>query len=535
MVSLYHKPALRSRPARGVPPGNSALCGAAPAGRKKGDRLGRAPRRAGFSWLFRMLPVCDIIGTIAMRVLIVDDEKNIRTSLGKYLGLEGIDAEGAEDGAAALALLGREPFDAVIIDLRLPDMSGQELFERMLKRGVPPPAIMVSAHGEIADAVKALKAGVDDYLVKPFDPAELSIKLRALVEHRRRENLVEAARRTAPARTMRFGESPVMRRLSDQIDRIAGAGAAVLITGESGTGKEVAAREIHARGPQAAEPFVAVNIGGIHEGLMESELFGHEKGSFTGAAARKPGLFELAGRGCLFLDEIGEMPMPLQVKLLRVLQDRLIRRLGGTADIPVNARIISATNQDLERLVGEGRFREDLYFRLNVLRIAMPPLRERLADLPLLAEQILEKKIAASGGRKKARLSPGALEKLAAYPFPGNIRELENILERALIYCEGPLIGAEDIDLRGCPPGRPILSGAVSPAPPFAGTAPEPDTRPEAPAEHSGVLPTLDELEREAITGALARAGGNRTRAAEMLGVSRKTILNKIKAYGITQ
>ncbi|MDR1617758.1 MAG: sigma-54 dependent transcriptional regulator [Treponema sp.] len=454
-----------------------------------------------------------------MRVLIVDDEKNIRTSLGKYLGLEGIDAEGAEDGAAALALLGKKTFDAVIIDLRLPDMSGQELFERMLKRGAPPPAIMVSAHGEIADAVKALKAGVDDYLVKPFDPAELSIKIRALAENRRREHLIEAARRTAPARTMLFGESPVMRRLSDQMDRIAGAGAAVLITGESGTGKEVAAREIHARGPAAAEPFVAVNIGGIHEGLMESELFGHEKGSFTGAAARKLGLFELAGRGCLFLDEIGEMPMPLQVKLLRVLQDRLIRRLGGTAGIPVNARIISATNQDLERLVREGRFREDLYFRLNVLRIAMPPLRERPADLPPLAEQILEKKIAAAaGGRKKARLSPGALEKLAAYPFPGNIRELENILERALIYCEGPLIGAEDIELHGQP-------AALPPAP--AGT--------DHGQNPSGVLPTLDDVEREAITAALARSGGNRTRAAEMLGVSRKTILNKIKAYGIRQ
>ncbi|MDR2159108.1 MAG: sigma-54 dependent transcriptional regulator [Treponema sp.] len=481
-----------------------------------------------------------------MRVLIVDDEKNIRTSLGKYLGLEGIAAEGAENGAAALALLGKEVFDAVIIDLRLPDMSGQELFERMLKRGGPPPAIMVSAHGEIADAVKALKAGVDDYLVKPFDPAELSIKLRALVEHRLREHLIEAERRTAPERTMLFGESPVMRRLSEQINRIAGAGAAVLITGESGTGKEVAAREIHARGPAAAEPFVAVNIGGIHEGLMESELFGHEKGSFTGASARKLGLFELAGRGCLFLDEIGEMPMPLQVKLLRVLQDRLIRRLGGTAGIPVNARIISATNQDLERLVREGRFREDLYFRLNVLRIAMPPLRERLADLPLLADHVLKKKSAAAGGRKGVSLSAGALEKLSAYAFPGNIRELENILERALIYCEGPVIDAADIDLRGqslAP--EPASPAAVPQAIPPAGAAPAAGTAPEAPpgAPSAAVPPpasgeapapvrSLEDIEREAIENALARTGGNRTLAAEMLGVSRKTILNKIKAYG---
>jgi two-component system response regulator AtoC len=392
---------------------------------------------------------------------------------------------------------------------------------------------MVSAHGEIADAVKALRAGVDDYLVKPFDPAELSIKLRALVENRLRENLIEAERRTSPARAMLFGESPVMRRLSDQIDRIAGAGAAVLITGESGTGKEVAAREIHARGPAAAEPFVAVNIGGIHEGLMESELFGHEKGSFTGAAGRKLGLFELAGRGCLFLDEIGEMPVPLQVKLLRVLQDRMIRRLGGTADIPVNARIISATNQDLEKLVREGRFREDLYFRLNVLRIAMPPLRERPADLPPLAEHILEKKIAAAaGGRKKARLSPAAMEKLAAYPFPGNIRELENILERALIYCEGPLIGAEDIDLHG-QPAAPTPPATAPVTPQAAASAPQAPAVPLAAPATPPPVRSLDDVEKEAITGALALAGGNRTRAAEMLGVSRKTILNKIKAYGL--
>jgi two-component system response regulator AtoC len=437
---------------------------------------------------------------IAMRVLIVDDEPHIRSSLQKYLRLEKIEAQGAENGEAARDWLSRERFDAVILDLKLPDLSGQEVLEWILGRGISAPVIMISAHGEIADAVQSLKTGARDYLVKPFDPAELVIRLRALVEDRRRENVLEAARRTEGrgGDTMLLGRSPEMARISGQIDKIAGTDVTVLITGESGTGKEVAAREIHRRGPRSGEPFAAVNIGGIHEGLMESELFGHEKGAFTGAAGRKPGLFELAGRGCLFLDEIGEMPMPLQVKLLRVLQERTIRRLGGVSDIPVNARIISATNRDPEAMVKEGRFREDLYYRLNVFRISLPPLRERREDIPLLAEHILGRK-----GPKSPRLSPEALKKLAGHPFPGNIRELENILERALIYCEGGLIREGDIDLHGGP---------------------------AAPSPAGG---SLEDREKQAVVEALAKSGGNRTKAAEMLGVSRKTILNKIRHYGL--
>jgi two-component system response regulator AtoC len=441
-----------------------------------------------------------------MRVLIVDDEQNIRSSLQKYLRLEKIEAQGAENGEAARNWLSREPFDAVILDLKLPDVSGQEVLEWILGRGIFVPVIMISAHGEIADAVRSLKTGARDYLVKPFDPAELVIRLRALVEDKRRENVLEAARRTeewSGGDTVLLGRSPGMARISGQIDKIAGADVTVLITGESGTGKEVAAREIHRRGPRTGDPFVAVNIGGIHEGLMESELFGHEKGAFTGAAGRKQGLFELAGRGCLFLDEIGEMPMPLQVKLLRVFQERKIRRLGGVIDIPVNARIISATNRDPEALVKDGRFREDLYYRLNVFRISLPPLRERREDIPLLAEHILGRK-----GPRSPRLSPEALEKLACYSFPGNIRELENILERALIYCEGGLIRGGDIDLHE----RAAVPSAAAPSP--AGGR-------------------LEELEKQAVMDALAKSGGNRTKAAEILGVSRKTILNKIRLYGL--
>ncbi|MDR2110178.1 MAG: sigma-54 dependent transcriptional regulator [Spirochaetaceae bacterium] len=448
-----------------------------------------------------------------MRVLIVDDERNIRESLRKYLSLEGIDSKSAETGEAALDCLKTEAFDAVILDLRLPGKSGQEVLEWIGGQGIPSPVIMISAHGQITDAVDALKSGAKDYLVKPFDPAELIIKLRGLVENKRRENVIEAGKRTESRKNVLIGDTPAIRKILARIDRIAASDVTVLISGESGTGKEVAAREIHNRGAYAAEPFAAVNIGGIHEGLMESELFGHEKGAFTGAAARKPGLFELAGRGTIFLDEIGEMSLPLQVKLLRVIQERKIRRLGGLSDIPVSARIISATNRDPEAMVREGRFREDLYYRLNVFRITLPALRERREDIPLLAEYLLNK-LAARMGRAPAVLTAPAMDRLWGYSFPGNIRELENILERALIYAEGSEIRLEDIDLHWTGDEEPRNDEAESP---------------------TGGVPrgSLEGIEKKAIREALARWGGNRTKAAEELGVSRKTILNKIKTYGL--
>jgi two-component system response regulator AtoC len=444
-----------------------------------------------------------------MKVLITDDEKNIRESLKKYLALENIESEGAETAEEALDLLEKETFDGVILDLKLPGMSGQDALTEIRRRGLSVPVIMISAHGQIPDAVGALKTGAQDYLVKPFDPAELIIRIQSLVENRRRENVLEIEKRRAETETAFIGESPVVRRLLEQIDKIAAANVTVLITGESGAGKEVAAREIHERSPWKNEPFVAVNIGGIHEGLMESELFGHEKGSFTGAAGRKIGLFELAGRGSIFLDEVGEMPMALQVKLLRVLQEKKIRRLGGSGDIPVNARIISATNRDLEAFVKEGRFREDLYYRLNVFRLELPSLRERKEDIPLLAEYLLSR-LCVHMGRPAPQLSSAAMEMLRSYSFPGNVRELENVLERAIIYCDGNTIGEGDIDLHketGGPSGD-VPSGA----------------RPEG---------RMEDIEKKAILEALASCGGNRSKAAELLGLSRKTIINKIKSYGL--
>ncbi|MDR2495333.1 MAG: sigma-54 dependent transcriptional regulator [Spirochaetaceae bacterium] len=428
-----------------------------------------------------------------MAVLIVDDEPNIRRSLKKYLSLEGIDAECAETGGDAVARLKKERFDAVLLDLKMPDMNGQAVLEWMGRAGVTAPVIMISAHGQIADAVNALKSGAKDYLVKPFDPADLLLKLRGVLEEK-------PACGDKPQSAL-VGATFLMRRLSEQIDKVAATDVTVLITGESGTGKEVAAREIHDRSRNREEPFTAVNIGGIHEGLMESELFGHEKGAFTGAVSRKAGLFELAGKGCLFLDEIGEMPPPLQVKLLRVLQERKIRPLGGTVDLPVRARIVSATNRDLEAMVREGRFREDLYYRINVFRITLPPLRERRDDIPVLADYLV-RKLAGRVGRSAPVFTPEAAEKLRGYSYPGNIRELENTLERALIYSDGASIKPGDIDFHRL-------------------------------ADERGPENSLESVEREAIRAALTRCQGNRTKAAAELGISRKTIQNKIKMYGL--
>ena len=449
-----------------------------------------------------------------MKVLVVDDERNIRESLQRLLALESIDSACADEGRSALELLKTESFDAVVADLRMPGMGGQELLETLRERGLRCPVIIVSAFGEISDAVKALKSGANDYLIKPFDPEELIYKLKTAVSNRRREDQLEAGARTGSATPRFIGESEAARGLRHSMEKLARTDTTVLITGESGSGKEVVAREIHALSPRSQESFVAVNVGGIHENLMESELFGHEKGAFTGADARKIGLFELAGAGSLFLDEIGEMPLSLQVKLLRVLQERKIRRLGGTVDIPVGARILSATNKDIEERVREGSFREDLYYRLNVARIHVPPLRDRRGDIALLSGFLLEK-LRLRMGRAAARLGASAMDALAAYSFPGNVRELENILERALIYVEDVEILASDLDLAGSHRGAIKLSG----------------TEEKAPARPAAL--SLDDLERASIESALEKWEGNRTKAAEELGISRRTMLYRLKRYGL--
>ena len=440
-----------------------------------------------------------------MKVLVCDDEENIRKLLKRLLNLEGIDADCAENGLSAQRMIASERYDAIVADLRMPGLDGLGLLRWIRAEGFRVPVMMISAHGDINDAVTALKEGADDYLVKPFDPDELLIKLKGLVKAQNLMNAAEGEKKSSGF----LGASSSVEQIRRIIERIAPSSATVLITGESGTGKEVVAREIHRLSSVKEGPFIAINIGGVPENLLESELFGYEKGAFTGALQRKTGLFELASGGTLFLDEIGDMPFSLQVKILRVLQEKKITRLGGTNPMPINARIIAATNKDLESMVREGRFREDLFYRLNVVRIHIPPLRERPADIPVLAAYIITK-YSKEMGLKITGFTPEALDALRHHSFYGNVRELENIIERAMIFADSETIGINDLDLR---------SGLQKNDVPKAVPA-------------SDVL-TLRDAERNAIIRALQRWEGNRTRAAEELGISRRTLISKIQEYGI--
>ncbi len=442
-----------------------------------------------------------------MKILVCDDEENIRNLMKRFLLMEGLEADTAENGLSAERLLRENPYDAVLLDLRMPGISGLDVIKWMREEGFRIPVIMISAHGDINDAVAALKQGARDYIVKPFNPEEVVIKIKNLVEA---TNLRNAADNELLEQGGFIGESPEISAIKRMITRIASTQATVLITGESGTGKEVVAREIHRKSTLSDGPFVAINIGGVPENLLESELFGYEKGAFTGASQRKVGLFELAAGGTLFLDEIGDMPLPLQVKILRVLQDRKITRLGGTEPIPINARIIAATNKALEEQVVKGSFREDLFYRLNVVRINIPPLRDRSSDIPLLASYILAK-YSREMSVKVTGFTPEALEALRNHSFYGNVRELENIIERAMIFADSDTIDTDDLDLR---------SSSVR-----NGEAEEREAVPRA--------FTLRDAEKEAIIRALRRWDGNRTHAAKELGISRRTLISKIQEYDI--
>ena len=443
-----------------------------------------------------------------MKILICDDEENIRNVMKRFLSLEGIDSDTAENGLSAERMLRESAYDALLVDLRMPGRDGLSLIRWMKAEGFRMPIIMMSAHGDIQDAVTALKEGAADYIVKPFDPEELVIKIKSLVESTNMKNIIEGGRKASGF----IGESAEMLHIRSIIQKIAPSGATALITGESGTGKEVVAREIHALSSVSDGPFIAINIGGVPENLLESELFGYEKGAFTGADKRKTGLFELASGGTLFLDEIGDMPLSLQVKILRVLQERKITRLGGTMQMPINARIIAATNKDLESMVRKGTFREDLFYRLNVVRIQIPPLRDRRSDIPLLAAFIVSKYNGEMGMRITG-FTPEALEALKNHPFYGNVRELENVIERAMIFADGNVIGLDDLDLRSS-----LIRKAEG-------------QREDISMPQEAL--SLREMERTAIINALHRWEGNRTRAAEELGISRRTLISKIAEYSI--
>lgn len=449
-----------------------------------------------------------------MKILIVDDEPNIRDLMHRYLSLDGIESDCAENGLSAQRMLKEELYDACLIDLKMPGMDGISLIAWIRGEGFRMPLIMVSAHGDITDAVSALKEGAQDYIIKPFDPEELVIRLKKLVEAQTLRNMVESETRnvTEDDKQIFVGESSSIKKIKEVIARISDTNSTVLITGESGTGKEVVAREIHASSPVNDGPFVAINIGGVPENLLESELFGYEKGAFTGAGSRKTGMFELASGGTLFLDEIGDMPLSLQVKILRVLQDRRITRLGGTDPMPINARIIAATNKDLEQYVRDGKFREDLFYRLNVVRITIPPLRERREDIPLLAAGIL-RRLNRQMGHKVTGFTTEALQILCNHDFFGNVRELENILERAVIFANEDEIHPDDLDLRGS-----IALHVLD--------------KEEVKADDSKAR-SLKDVEVDAIIRALHRWEGNRTKASQELGISRRTLINKIAEYNL--
>ena len=437
-----------------------------------------------------------------MKVLIADDEQNIRESIARYIAAEGIETATASDGAEARARLMEEAFDGLVLDLRMPKLDGLVLLSWLQEEGPPVPTIVISAYGDVRDAVKAMKLGARDYLVKPFDPEELLLRLRRLLAESALAGQAEAGKHAPSVNGEQpgvwIGDGERMKGVRELVGRVAPTPSTVLITGESGTGKEVIARLIHSLSANPQGPFAAINISGIPDTLLESELFGYEKGAFTGASERKRGMLELASGGTLFLDEIGDMPMQLQVKLLRVLQEKKVQRLGSTQAIPINARLIAATNRDLEALLKEGKFREDLFYRLNVIRIEIPPLRERRQDIPRLAGLLLEK-LNRERGRRVRGFQPEALARLQSYRFPGNVRELENTIECAFILCTGDEISARDLGERFSKAGSPARSGR------------------------------LHDQERELITRTLAKHGGNRTRAAEELGISRRTLINKIK------
>lgn len=445
-------------------------------------------------------------------ILVVDDEEIMRDSLCAWLQEDGFQVEALATGKEAVEAVKQRAYDAILLDLRLPDMDGLDLLHVCKQYQPSTPVIMITAYGSIETAIKAMKQGATDYVTKPFNPEELSLTLRHVLEDLavRRENIFLKLKLEKKYNHQGIiSKSHKMERIFELISTIADTRSTVLIQGESGTGKELIARAIHYSSNRARHPFVSVSCGALVDTLLESELFGHEKGAFTDAKTLKRGKFELADGGSIFLDEIGDISPKLQLSLLRVLQEREFHRVGGEEPIRVDVRVIAATNRDLEQAVREGSFREDLYYRLNVISIHVPPLRERKEDIPLLVDHFIEKYNVESG-KKVEGISEEALEILMEHDWPGNVRELENVIERAVIINRGGLILPGDL-----PPHLmkryPLLVGA-SP---------------------SGAQMTLQEVERAHIKRTLEENDWNIQRSARMLGIDRSTLYAKIKRYGL--
>jgi DNA-binding NtrC family response regulator len=442
------------------------------------------------------------------RILVVDDEVNARTALAELLRDEGFEIETAADAFKALGKYEAFSPHVVVTDLKMPGMDGIELVKKLRAMEDPPVVVVMTAFGAVQSAVEAMRAGAADYLTKPLNFDELLVVIDRVMEHiaLKRETRQLRARvrdRVAPGNII--GNSPPMQRVFEIIDQVAPSKATVLITGESGTGKELVANALHMRSPRSTGPFVKLHCAALAETLLESELFGHEKGSFTGAMVRKDGRFSIADGGTLFLDEIGEISPSIQVKLLRFLQEHEFERVGGTQTIKVDVRIIAATNKDLVAEVKAGRFREDLYYRLNVVTLDMPALRERKTDIPALTKFFLDR-YAKENNKSIESFAPQTLDLMMAYDWPGNVRELENAVERAVVLCNTPLV-----EVRQLPPNvRPSFTAAGMP--PIPGS-------------------TLADIEKYAILETLKATGGSTSKAAEMLGISVRTIQYRMHDY----
>jgi len=445
---------------------------------------------------------------VSARILIVEDDRTFRSLLQTILSKEGYSPQVVETAEEGLELLGRSQFDLVLSDLKLPGMSGLELFRNLLDRGTPPPFILLTAFGTIEEAVAAMKEGVADFLTKPLkDPESLRVLVRKILHSSSRERDYLALKETEsaglpPDQLIFAGQA--MGEVRRLVLEVAPTTATVLLQGESGTGKELVARAIHLYSPRKQQAFVAVNCAAIPENLLESELFGHERGAFTGANATRRGKFELAQGGTLFLDEIGELPLILQAKLLRVLQERRFERVGGSQELLAEVRVVAASNRDLSVEVQDKRFREDLFYRLNVFPIQLPPLRERHDMLPELVDYFI-RRFARLTGKSVSGIEERALAQLCDYAWPGNIRELQNVIERAVILGQGRL-----------------------------GLAQLPDTLSAKQAPEAPAGPLLEELERQAILKALRACGDNRRLAAEKLGISKRTLQYRLKRYGLS-